>query len=78
MRKLLKCNAKVDKGKADLQLFAQDTTGTRYPASIRTFKSAAEGRAGFNAFSVQGAWLGLHGDNPSGHFTKVCSTEITP
>ena len=42
VRKLLKCNAKVDKGKADLQLFAQDTTGTRYPAGIRPFKSAAE------------------------------------
>ena len=42
VRKLLKCNAKVDKGKADLQLFAQDTTGTRYPADIRPFKSAAE------------------------------------
>ena len=41
VRKLLKCNAKVDKGKADLQLFAQDTTGTRYPAGIRPFKSAA-------------------------------------
>ena len=42
VRKLLKCNAKVDKGKADLQLFAQDTTGTRYPAGIRPSKSAAE------------------------------------
>ena len=42
VRKLLKCNAKVDKGKADLQLFAQDTTCTRYPAGIRSFKSAAE------------------------------------
>ena len=42
VRKLLKCNAQVDKGKADLQLFAQDTTGTRYPAGIRPFKSAAE------------------------------------
>ena len=40
--KLLKCNAKVDKGKADLQLFAQDTTGTKYLAGIRPFKSAAE------------------------------------
>ena len=34
VRKLLKCN--VDKGKADLQLFAQDTTGTRYPACALT------------------------------------------
>ena len=42
MRKLLKCNAKVDKGKADLQLFAQDTTSTRYLAGKRPFKSAAE------------------------------------
>ena len=42
VRKLLKCNAKVDKGKADLQIFAQDTTGTRYPAGVRPFKSAAE------------------------------------
>ena len=42
VRKLLKCISKMDKGKADLQVFAQDTTGTRYPAGIRTFRSAAE------------------------------------
>ena len=42
VRKLLKCNAKVAMGKADLQLFAQDTTDTRYPAGIRPFKSVAE------------------------------------
>ena len=42
VRKLLKCNAKVDKGKSDLQIFAQDTTGTRYPAGVRPFRSAAE------------------------------------
>ena len=34
VRKLLKCNAKVGKGKADLPFFAQDTTGTRYPAGM--------------------------------------------
>ena len=42
MRKLLKCNTKVDKGKDDLQVFAEDTTGTRYPAGIRPFRSPAE------------------------------------
>ena len=29
VRKLLKCNTKVDKGNDDLQVFAEDTTGTR-------------------------------------------------
>ena len=42
VRKLLKCNTKVDKGKDDLQVFAEDTTGTRYPAGIRPFRSPAE------------------------------------
>ena len=42
VRKFLKCNAKVEKGHADLQIFAQDTTGTRCPAGIRPFRSAAE------------------------------------
>ena len=42
MRKLLKCNTKVDKGKDDLQVFSEDTTGTRYPAGIRPFRSPAE------------------------------------
>ena len=42
MRKLLKCTTKVDKGKDDLQVFAEDTTGTRYPAGIRPFRSPAE------------------------------------
>ena len=56
VRKLLKCNAKVDKGKADLQIFAQDTTGTRYPAGIRQFRwGCRDGRAGFYVLSVQGA-----------------------
>ena len=55
VRKLLKCNAKVDKGTADLQLFAQDTTGTRYPAGIRPFKSAAEMVELDSTLSVQGA-----------------------
>ena len=41
VRKLLKCNTKVDKGN-DLQVFAEDTTGTRYPAGIRPFRSLAE------------------------------------
>ena len=42
VRKLLKCNTKVDKGNGDLQVFAEDTTGTRYPAGIRPFRSPAE------------------------------------
>ena len=42
VRKLLKCNTKVDKGKADLQVIAEDTTGPRYPAGIRPLRSPAE------------------------------------
>ena len=56
VRKLLKCNAKVDKGKADLQLFAQDTTGHEVPCRHTPFQiGRRDGRAGFNVFSVQGA-----------------------
>ena len=56
VRKLLKCNAKVDKGTADLQIFAQDTTGTRYPAGVRPFQvGCSDGRAGVYALSVHGA-----------------------
>ena len=42
VRKLLKCNTKVDKGKDDLQVFAEDTTGTTYLAGIRPFRSPAD------------------------------------
>ena len=42
VRKLLKCSTKVDKGKDDLQVFAEDTTSTRNPAGIRPFRSPAD------------------------------------
>ena len=71
-RKLLKCNAKVDKGQSGLTALRTGHDRHEVPCRHAPFQiGRRDGRAGFNAFSVQG-------DNPSGHYRKVCSTKITP